>query len=167
MPDKKKGCSQPGCQDGKVPGSKFCFLHDLQQKRSKAGETSFRKGDVWGGLLNHGAAFLAQLAAKEMQQPDNIQKARMMWAMHQQQQEQQQQQQARTKGYQAPQHTDPFAVLGLDRDTATDKDVRKMQQAMAQPLHPDKNPTAAAELRLKEINEAAAACQEIIRGAKS
>tara|TARA_Y100000310_G_scaffold49469_1_gene45740 strand:- start:61 stop:561 length:501 start_codon:yes stop_codon:yes gene_type:complete len=159
MPKKESTCAQTGCGDAKIPNSRHCFFHDLQNKRSKAGEKSFRKGDTWGGLLNHGAAFLASMAARELQQPDNINKARMFWEMRRLQQEQaEQQQQAQQQGYQAPVHTDPFAMLGLDRATATDKDVRLIQRAMAQPLHPDKNPSKAAEERLKEVNAAAAAC---------
>jgi len=157
MPKQDGACVQPECQDAQIPGSKYCFFHDLQQKRSKAGEKALRKGDMVGGLLNMAASFGAGLVAKELQQPDNINKARVMWHMHQQQQQAQQQ------GYQAPEHSDPFAMLGLDRNTATATDIRKMQQAMAKPLHPDKNPSKAAEDRLKEINEAAAACVEILK----
>ena len=164
MPDKKQACAQPDCPDAKIPGSRFCFFHDFQQHRTKAGEKAFKKGDTWGGLLNHGAAFLSGLAAKELQQPHNINKARMFWAHQQQQAQQRHQEQAQQQGYQAPQHSDPFAFLGLDSDTATEKDVRNMQKALAVPLHPDKNPSKAAEERLKEVNEAAAACVEILKG---
>ena len=62
MPKKDPTCEQTGCPDAKIPGSKFCFFHDFQQRRAKAGEKSFRKGDTWGGLLNHGVAFLASMA---------------------------------------------------------------------------------------------------------
>ena len=159
MPKDKTTCAQIDCADARIPNSRFCFFHNFQTNRTKAGEKAFRKGDTWGGLLNHGAAFLANLAARELQQPDNINKARMFWEMRRLQQEQAEQaQQAQQQGYQAPAQTDPFAMLGLDHTTATEKDVREMQRAMAKPLHPDKNTSKAAEERLKEVNEAAAAC---------
>ena len=61
-----------------------------------------------------------------------------------------------------PLKKDPFEILGLDPKTATAADVRKMQKKLAQIYHPDRGgaaaAVAAAETKLKEINEAATDC---------
>jgi DnaJ-class molecular chaperone len=58
---------------------------------------------------------------------------------------------------------DPFQVLGLNPDTATEKDVRRIQQGAAAMWHEDKGGGPEAQQRLGEINAAAEACLRAIR----
>jgi hypothetical protein len=48
---------------------------------------------------------------------------------------------------------DYYLILGVER-TATSRDIKRTYRRLAIVFHPDKNPTAEAEDRFKEINEA-------------
>jgi curved DNA-binding protein CbpA len=57
---------------------------------------------------------------------------------------------------------DPFLILGLKK-TASESDVRKMQQKLATIYHSDVGGDEAATEKMKEINDAASECLKILR----
>jgi len=56
----------------------------------------------------------------------------------------------------------PFEILGLNEDSATEQDTLRAWRRLARDNHPDKMPPPPNDTRMKELNEAKDACLEAI-----
>ena len=56
----------------------------------------------------------------------------------------------------------PFEILGLNEDSATEQDTLRAWRRLARDTHPDKQPPPPNDARMKELNEAKDACLEAI-----
>ena len=149
------------CGAPPVAGIKYCLFHDLERTRRKAADKAFSKGDTLEGLLNVGLGWLAGAVGQEVRNPQRVQQAQLFWSIQQQAREQARQQQAAVD---AEAQEDPFAILGLDASTATEKDVRQVQRKLARIWHNGSQDNPAAQERMKRFNLAADECIRILQG---
>lgn len=150
-------CRAPNCALPAAPDSDWCLLHQLVTRTAAAAQRAANRGD-WSkgftnGLYSIGAELAASLAGRLTQAPVSV---------------------GFTPPPQPPPRSpvdngrDPFAYLGIPR-TATEELVKSTQRRLAAIYHSDLNTKAtpeeraAAEEKLKEVNQAAAACLESIR----
>lgn len=158
-PEPPPPCKQPGCTLPSVgEESPYCVLHEMiaSGKRSlqAKGRRAKKGGDViTSALYQFGVAGLDMLAPAlapvvgRTTLEDAAKAGAAFFAGRG----------GRSNSAPPPPAAEPFAVLGLD-PTATADQVRKTQQMLAKIYHPDINPSPAAAAKLKEVNEAAAAC---------
>ena len=152
-PSKPAGvCSFGTCTRPAVVGD-YCFGHMLTTRLARGAEQAERRGDVLQEalyrLLGTGAAYVAddpQRAAFQAQLAYQHVRA------------------ARQAAPPPPAKPDPFAVLHLDRATATVADVKRVQRRLAEIYHSDKGDAAVAGGAMAAINAAAqAAIEELSR----
>lgn len=143
---------QPTCEVcGKpIPYGERCVAHEITHMITAYAEEREAQGNALAGLLwRLGGQFMGTAVEKDLHK-----KALMAAAIHRARRaaaEQQRQQQA---AQQQPQ-SDPFALLGLDRATATVESVRIRQRELARIFHTDLGGGPAAQSRLAEFNAAA------------
>lgn len=160
---------QPKCEICGRPlpyqGERFCPLHAFLDIGAQYAEEQEKRGTVFGHLAANAlrAAFGVVDNAYEQEMHKKAVIAGRIWAQRRQaqraQQAQQQQQQAAQQ-----QQVDPFAVLGLDRTSATVETVRARQRELARIFHTDLGGGPAAEARLAEFNAAADEAVKILQG---
>jgi len=154
MPEPGNSCEV--CGGAALAGSKFCLFHDMEKARQKAANKAFSQGDTMEGLLNVGLGFLAGAVGQEVRNPQRVQQAKIFWKLQQQAKQQQ--------AAAAEDVEDPFAILGLDVSTATEKDVRQVQRKLAGIWHNGAQDNPVAQERMKRFNQAADKCIKILQG---
>jgi len=141
-------CKTPNCPNPPAPGSRFCPLCDIAVGFHRQVDRANRRGDTLGALMNTGLAFLF----------NGIREGRVAVPM-----DFGVRPDPRPSYPPPPRRPNPFLVLGLDPKTATEKDVRRIQRGAAEMWHSDKGGGPEGQVRLAEINEAAAACLKQIK----
>lgn len=163
-------CKVPGCTRLAMPGASYCFAHFCANEAEKKANRMAKK--------NQGGAVFWQLVATQLGNQDTVngiydlvnvglERAKQQFFQGQQPPPQQQYRQQAPPPQQPSQGqmiAEAFAVLGLDPNTATIKDVRSMQRELAKIYHPDKNPSPAAQERLQKVNLAADYAIKHLRG---
>ena len=137
-------------------GSDYCKAHTLHDFLSDGTRRAAKKGNFLEALAYGAGAVLTD----SFQRHDLAQKALLIYHMRQQQIE------ARAKQQQAAaasQASDPFKVLRLDPNTATEKDVRRVQRALAELYHDDKAGSGVDAEAMAEVNAAAQAAIKAIK----
>ena len=156
MSQSGNGCK--ACGGVTVAGSQYCLFHDLEKSRQRAANRAYNRGDTLEGFLNTGLAWVASAIGQEAQQPRRVAQAKMFWQM------QQDARAAQAEAEVAVEEEDPFPILGLDRATATEKDVRRVQRKLASIWHNGDQENVAAQERMKRFNLAADRCIRILQG---
>jgi hypothetical protein len=143
-------CSLPVLEDGDL-----CPLHRLLQASTDRAQEALDSQDFTGAIGAGVGSIALQLGLPWLQR-----------AL-----QQQKQQEAAAQPKQAPvvekkPLVDPFDVLGLDKNTATETDVRKIQRELNKIYHPDKGGRFVAA-KVAEINEAARAALKYLKEKRS
>ena len=150
----------PGCKVCGAPpvgSSKYCIFHDVEHARKKAANRALGRGDYVEGALSFMTGALAGFVGQELQKPQRIAQAQMFYRMRREAAQ-------RAQAEAAQQPVNPFPSLGLDKNTATVKDVRRVQRELARIWHAGDQENAAAQERMKEVNQAADQCIRILQG---
>jgi hypothetical protein len=145
-------CRTGGCENPPAPGTAYCPWCAVTAGFQRQVDRANRRGDTLGALLHTVLAFGSN-ALRQSQYADPIHIRRPAGPR-----------QERPLNIDQP---DPFKVLGLNPETATEKDVRRIQQGAAAMWHEDKGGGKEAQQRLGEINAAAEACMKAIRARSS
>lgn len=149
----QRTCRTGGCDNPPAPGTAYCPWCAVTAGFQRQVDRSTRRGDTLGALLHTVLAFGSNALRQSQYAPaafDSMHVHRQPGGSRQE----------RPPGVHQP---DPFQVLGLNPDTATEKDVRRIQQGAATMWHEDKGGGKEAQDRLAEINAAAVACMDAIR----
>jgi hypothetical protein len=145
-------CRTEDCENPPAPGSSYCPICAITAGFQKQVDRANRRGDTLGALLHTFLAFGTNALRQSGYVQTQSDPMRMRWPGGPRRE--------RPPGVHQP---DPFKVLGLDPATATEKDVRRIQQGAAAMWHEDKGGGREAQQRLAEINAAAEACLKKIR----
>jgi hypothetical protein len=149
-------CRTEGCENPPAPGTSYCPWCSVTAGFQRQVDRANRRGDTLGALLHTALAFGSNVLRQSQYAPASIDPMRIHRPAGPRQE--------RPPGFNQP---DPFKVLGLDPATATEKDVRRIQQGAAAMWHEDKGGGPEAQQRLGEINAAAEACMKAIRNRSS
>jgi len=136
----------------------FCPVHaGLDIVGQYAAQQEEKGKAVTAFLLRLGSTLAGQAIEQDLHK-----RAAMIAAMKYAQRKQQQQQQQTRPGQQRSPR-DPFAVLGIDRGTATVEIVRARQRELAKIFHVDAGGGEAANTKMIEYNAAAAEAIKILQ----
>lgn len=141
-----KTCRTQDCDNPPAPGSSYCPVCAITAGFQRQVDRANRRGDTIGALLLSGLAFGTNLLRQSQYMPSPADPFRIR--------------RERPPNIHQP---DPFKILGLNSATATEKDVRRIQQGAAAMWHEDKGGGQEGQQRLAEINAAAEACLRVIR----
>lgn len=154
MPKKKKEepktCLVENCSEPAFPGQKFCLAHGLTDSAVVTAQESFGQGDFLKAILSSAAALVLDKGAP-MVQPAMM-GAAMRFAQSQQPRR------PPSPPSKPPHEVDPWQFLGLDRNRATEEDIKRVRKHFADYYHPDKGNAAVDPQLLQQVNAAADAC---------
>lgn len=167
-PPEQPKCEICGCL---LPyqGERFCPVHALIDLGAQYAAEQEKRGTVVGHvvaqLTRAGAGFVDNAHKQDMHKKA-VFAARIAYARRkaEAQQRAQQQQQQQQQPPPPPPQADPFAMLGLDRASATVETVRARQRELARIFHTDFGGGPAANEKLAEFNAAADAAVKILQG---
>lgn len=138
-------------QDGRW----VCLYHEVFDRKSREAKRRYKRNPLAGAAVE----ILGAVANNVIAQPQGLQIAAGVTAQRAQNWYQERQQQRA-----APPKTNPFQVLGLDRNKATAADVKKMQRKLAALYHGDTAEGSVAADKMAEINAAADEALKILGG---
>ena len=149
-------CKTPTCRNQPAPGSRYCAMCGMTVNFQNQVNRANRRGDTIGALVNTGLALLFDgIRQGKISVPGGRHGSGAGPAPGQSYRQ--------YAPPPPPPKVDPFAVLGLDVTSATEKDVRRIQRGAAEMWHEDKGGGIRGQDRLAEINSAAEACLRILR----
>jgi len=153
------------CGEPVWPDDEFCLLHKGINHAVSFVEDKMEGGDLWQGLLGQLGVLGLQAAGPSVQRmARNVAAGAERYAA------------AENGGFPpsgAPRNAPPprrglsidraFEILGLNKDKATEKDIKRVQAALAKIYHPDVAGAAVAEEQQVRVNAAAETCKAYIK----
>lgn len=138
-------CAVETCTNYVLPGKEFCFLHDIISSMADKAQEAVQNGNILEGLWNSAASIFLE-SATPMVKP-TLEAAAAKFTQSRPNSRPRRQAKA-----------DPWRVLGLNKEKATEKDVKAAQRHFADYYHPDKGNSAVNPEMIQYINAAADAC---------
>lgn len=139
-------------------GSEYCKAHTMHSLLADEARRRSQKVRSVGDALIAGVFGIGAMLTDEQQRAKLAQQAYLISQMRKAQKAAREQQAQKT--------LNPFSVLRLDPQTATEADVRRVQRKLAEIYHGDKAEGGVAGDAMREVNDAAAAAIEYIKARK-
>jgi hypothetical protein len=147
-----KTCQQLGCSNLALPGAKLCVVHlgvrEMANGLRKQSKRLQKRGDGTYAAICEVAADMA-----ESDQVRNVMSNLVKNGLERLFQKQPQTEQVSKQD----QKINPFDVLGLNPQTATVSDVRRVKAQLAKIYHPDAASTPVMSGKMQQVNAAASA----------